>query len=135
MFRDPLGLGGRPCVIPKHLQIMALFYLLAYPDAMNAELCSYIQTLDPLLVGVVRPHHVSRFSSKFKMSWKAIRSVAHEKSEMACLRFWQDPLPRGVNGVHFSRLVDTDESFVYVTTCNRKRARTFIGRVYFLCSM
>ena len=76
MFRDPLGLGGRPCVIPKHLQIMALFYLLAYPDAMNAELCSYIQTLDPLLVGVVRPHHVSRFSSKFGKQF----AVSHAKS-------------------------------------------------------
>ena len=132
IYRHAYGLGRRSPVVSEALQIMTLLYLIAYPDAPNAELCGFIVSLDPTLAGILRPYHVSRFTKKFRMSWKLIRSVARERDPVARNLFWRQPLPRGINGVHLSRLVDTDESAVYVTTCNRRRARTFVGQVYFL---
>jgi transposase len=121
--------GGRPGVLNDAMQMSLLLYITAYPDSYNDECVAYLCLLYPALVGVVATWHISRATAKHRMTYKVMRSLAAERNELDRQAYWSNPLPLGVNGVHVSNLVDTDECGIFITSGNRTRGRAFIGQV------
>jgi hypothetical protein len=100
-------------------------YLIAWL-AQNVVLMIFICTENPTLIGRVRDYHISRALTGhgaikcFEQTRKKIHLVASELGHHKRLIYWTQPPPMGIAGVHWTRLVDTDESYVYAHSANRE---------------
>ena len=130
--RADIGLGGREGVLTDYMTVVLLIYITAYPDCFNDEAINYLCSICPALTGVVKTWHISRTTNKFKMTFKKLRKNARERNAVDRAAYWSTPLPNGINGVHTTRFVDTDESGIFITSGNRNHGRAFIGQVFTL---
>lgn len=126
--------GGRPAVLRKQHILHLMLYLIAWPDANNSEVIINVCHNYPELIGKVKDYHVSRALHQkgplkgLEFTRRMLRYIAKQRCEVRRELYRSRAPPHGIAGVNPERFVDTDESFFYLSSANRKRGRAPVGQ-------